>query len=46
MLRLIGSFLRWPSWVPLTRRRGNASDIAAFGIPKRACRLALLVRAR
>jgi hypothetical protein len=46
MLRLIGSLLRWPGWVPPTRRRENASDIATFGIPKRSCRLALLVRAR
>jgi hypothetical protein len=42
----IGSLLRWPGWVHPARRRGNASDIAPFGIPKRSCRLAWLVRAR
>jgi hypothetical protein len=38
MLRLIGFFLQWPGWVPPTKRRGNASGIATFGIPKTSCR--------
>lgn len=31
MLRLIGFFLQWP---PPTRRQGNASGIATFGIAR------------